>query len=161
MFIKTKFTEKDYINITLLLLFSRPIAKFFVGILIVAILISSIGNISIVRGEYFGLITPLVIFTFVPAAFYFSLKRNYKNNSRLHETIEYHFEETKLLIKGESFSSHLTWEKIPKVTLTKEWLLIWHNRQFANAIPRRDVYDGEINDLKNILTKYKIKNNLL
>jgi len=61
---------------------------------------------------------------------------------------------------GESFHSQLTWDKVYKVTETKNWILIWQNRQIANAIPKRDVWDGQIEDLKKILTAHKIKNNL-
>ena len=91
---------------------------------------------------------------------YFGAKKNYKTNQRITENIEYQFGEDNLIVKGESFNSQLTWNKIYKVTQTKNLVLIWQNRQVANAIPKRDIWEGQIEELKIILDRHKIKNNL-
>lgn len=98
--------------------------------------------------------------TVMPLLTYFGAKRNFTANKRISETIEYHFDNDYLSMKGESFNSQLTWDKIYKVTQTKNWLLIWQNSQIANPIPKRDIWEGQISDLKEILDKYKVKNNL-
>ncbi|MBL0183120.1 MAG: YcxB family protein [Chitinophagaceae bacterium] len=74
--------------------------------------------------------------------------------------MEYRFDGSNLVIKGESFKSELSWDKIPKVTQTKNWLLIWQGGQIANAIPKRDIPDGLPAELKAILAKNGVKNNL-
>lgn len=76
------------------------------------------------------------------------------------ETIAYNFTDTHLGISGESFNSEMTWNKIYKVTQTKSWLLIWQNRQMANAIPLNLVSAEQLAALKEILTKNNTKNNL-
>lgn len=160
MFIKTKLTEKDYVNATFVILFSRKTTRIFVVIFCLIAFPGSIINIAIGKPDFSLLISPLIVLVILPSLLYFTTKRSFSNNPRVNETIEYQFEPEMLVIKGESFSSQLTWNKIPKVILTKNWLLIWQNRQIANAIPRRDVWDGEINELKGILSKHNVKNNL-
>lgn len=74
--------------------------------------------------------------------------------------MEYHFEDDQLTVKGESFSSQYTWEKVYKVTETKKWIFIWQSRQIANLIKKRDIADVQISILKEILDRNKVKNNL-
>ena len=96
----------------------------------------------------------------LPLMTYLAAKRNFKANRRISEIVQYTFDEQNLTIKGESFNSQYSWDKIHKVSQTKNWLLIWQNRQVANPIPKRDVWDGEMQDLKEILMRHNVKNNL-
>jgi hypothetical protein len=103
---------------------------------------------------------PVIIFVIYITFIYFSLKRAYSNNQRTGESIEYSFDPDNLVMKGESFKSELSWNKIYKVTKTKNWLLIWQTRQGANAIHKKDITDSELDKLKSILTNNQVKNNL-
>ena len=96
----------------------------------------------------------------MPLMTYYAARKNYRTNKRISETIEYQFDKDSLIIKGESFNSQLTWDKFYKVTQTKNWILIWQNRQVANPIPKRDIWEGQLADLKLILNEHKVKNNL-
>lgn len=49
-----------------------------------------------------------------------------------------------LKIKGESFNSQQTRDKISKVTKKKNWILIWESRQIVNPICRKYISDNEI-----------------
>ncbi len=159
MIIKSKMSEKDYINVNFLLLYSKLSIKIMSGFLILYLIGTTIS--SVISGQFSATtFTPLAVMAVMPVMTYFSAKKNYKYNQRIGETIEYNFGEEDLIIKGESFTSQLSWQKIHKVTGTKNWLFIWQNRQVANPISRVDVWEGEISDLKTILKKYNIKNNL-
>jgi hypothetical protein len=164
MVIKTKLTEKDFINVTLILLFNKLLIK----IVYIAMAISLILGIAsaffpiTLLGEFSfsRLIGPFFVLVFLPAVTYFSSKKNYSSNKRVSEPIEYKFEKDYLIIRGESFNSELTWDKIYKVTQTKKWVLIWQTRQSANAIHRSDIGDAEWNELKQILIEHRVKNNI-
>ena len=160
MLIKTRLTEKDYINATFVILFSRIGVKIFLTIYLLAIFSGGLIKIILGKIDYLQLISPFFFLILFSAVIYFRIKKNFAKNPRTNETIEYLFESEMLIIKGESFSSQFTWSKIPNVVLTKNWLLIWQNRQMANAIPRRDIWSGEMEKLKDILLKQKVKNNL-
>jgi len=54
----------------------------------------------------------------------------------------------------------LSWDKFYKVTKTKNWLLIWQNNSSANIIPRKDIWESQIEELKELLQKHRVKNNL-
>ncbi|QEC69155.1 hypothetical protein FRZ67_18225 [Panacibacter ginsenosidivorans] len=55
----------------------------------------------------------------IPLLTYFTSRKNYTTNNRISEPIEYTIENSGLSIKGESFTSTLTWDKLYKVSKTK------------------------------------------
>lgn len=160
MNIKTTLTQKDFVNLNFLLLYRKTLVKIATGIFLLFLFISLIsaamGN-HVKLTEYTG---PILMIVVLPLVTYLSARKNYKSNERIKETITYDFQPEDLVINGESFNSRLSWGKVYKVTQTKNWLLIWQNKQMANGIPRRDVWDGELESLKNILNSHHVKNNL-
>ncbi|QEC54927.1 YcxB family protein [Flavisolibacter ginsenosidimutans] len=106
------------------------------------------------------ILAPTVVLFVIPLITYFAAKRNYRTAARMNEVIEYNFTRDFLDVKGESFSSQLGWNKFYKITKTKNWLLVWQNNRSANIIPMRDVWESQLEELKEILQKNKVKNNL-
>jgi hypothetical protein len=160
MFIKTKLTEKDFINATFVVSLNKPSMKIFLGIMFLGSVLAIINAIFLPDTTYQTFIVPLIILTVFPLITYFTAKKNFAANTRSGEMVEYIFGDNDLVMHGESFNSQLSWEKIYKVTQTKNWILIWQNKQFANLIPRRDIWEGQIEELKEILINHKVKNNL-
>lgn len=161
MIIKTKLSEKDLIHVNFTLLYSKLSIKVFTGIAMLLLILTIITSFSPnQRSSSTGIITPVVMLIGLPLFQYFASKRLYNSNKRIGETIEYQFGRDLLFIKGESFSAEFTWDKIFKVNKTKNWILIWQNKQVANVIARRDIWEGDIIALKEILQTHQVKNNL-
>jgi len=159
MKIKTRLTEKDYINVSFVMFFHSIAVRI---IIILGLFVFAMGFILRFNSESkVGDFTFLIIFVVMfPLLTYFNAKRFYKGNPRLGETIEYQFEQDRLLVIGESFSSQYTWEKIYKVKQVKNWVLIYHSKQMANIISKKDLWPSNIDALKEILDTHKVKNNL-
>jgi hypothetical protein len=160
MTINTKLTEKDYINASFAIIIGRPFIRYFLAIIGIILLINLVSGIAIGSSTLAGVLPPIIIFMIYLGFIYFSIKRGYSNNKRISENIEYTFGQFNLVIVGESFKTELSWNKVNKVTKTKNWLLIWQTRQIANAIPNRDIQADELTKLKMILTNNSVKNNL-
>lgn len=160
MLIKSKLNEQDFINVNFVLLYSKISAKIFTLLISFFLIITFITVIFIPKVAFTQIILPLAMLMAMPLITYFGAKRNFAANARISEAIEYQFNNNYLSMKGESFNSQLSWDKIYKVTQTKNWILIWQNRQIANPINKRDVWEGDIDSLKEILEKHKVKNNL-
>jgi hypothetical protein len=161
MIIQSKLTQKDFINANLAILYSRW------GVWVITV----IGSFEILAGIAGMLLSPgkdlmqlllmgCLMVGFYPVFIYVIAKRSFNSQNRLNENIEYIFGENDLSIKGESFSSQMSWNKIYKVVLKKNWLLIYTNKQVATPILRTDVWAGEVDELKKILNSHKVKNNL-
>ena len=158
--IETQLTEKEFINANMVLLYQKRTTWFplIVGILILMYAIFTLifypSRVDLIT---FGI--PLIVIGVLPSSAYFRAKKIF-HSSRANEKILYEFRENQLVITGESFSSQLTWDKIHKVTGTKNWIFVWHNSQLANPIPKKDIWEGEILKLREILDANKIKHNL-
>lgn len=74
----------------------------------------------------------------LPIIIYYSARKNYYANPRIGETIVYKFDREVVHVKGESFESTYTWEKVYRITETGSWFLIWQNKQVANIVPKKN-----------------------
>lgn len=160
MIIKTRLTEKDFIRAFFTIIYNKPIIKVFIGI---AVFYTAILTIQLAGGAGKALpdfFVPVFVLIAFPCIFYFTAKKNYASNKRISEPVEYRFDKDLLVIKGESFTAELTWDKIHKVSQTKKLLLIWQTPQLVNIIPKRDIWEGDILALKEILNHHRVKNNL-
>jgi hypothetical protein len=161
MEIKTRITQNEIIRFNLSMLYKKASVKVLIGIWLLITLYTTWLSLAQGKPFHFGsfsslLIPPLILTVITVIATII----NFKSNPRIQETIEYKFDDDLLRIKGESFSSELSWAKIHKVTLTKNFLLIWQSRQIANVILRKDIWEGDITHLKEILGHHQVKNNL-
>jgi hypothetical protein len=164
MIIESKLSEKDFINLSFVLSYGTISMRIITGLFFLLFLF---GLISVI----FFPVSPVnsggeqvllyAAFLFIrPIMTYFTAKKNYKANQRSSELIVYNFDTDYLSIKGESFNSEFSWDKINKVTQTKNWVFIWQTKAFANAIPKHDIWEEQIDELKEILKKHQVKNNL-
>jgi hypothetical protein len=160
MIIKTKLSEREFTNASMATIWSRKYSKVFLAVFSI-ILAINIFNSTASNGSFIpSLLPPILIFGALFFVFRYSIKKSYQKNFRSSESIEYNFTDSHLIITGESFNSEMTWNKIYKVTKTKNWLLIWHSSQIANAIPLRLVSSEGLTTLKDIMLKNNTKNNL-
>ncbi|WP_157097870.1 YcxB family protein [Niabella ginsenosidivorans] len=103
---------------------------------------------------------PFIFLVVLPVFVYVASKRDFKNNRRMHEQVEYVFDDQNLVINGESFNMTMTWDKIFRVTKTKRWILFWQTRNMASLVPLKDISAGDMLLLKKILNERGVKNNL-
>jgi hypothetical protein len=159
--IKTRLSEKDFINANMVLLYKKPMVRIFTAIAIIFLLFALFTLIT--NPQYASisvLLAPVIIGGITPLMTFINAKRMYRVNTRTREQIDYEFQNDLFVIRGESFNAQLTWNKIYKVTATKKWLFIWQNSQAANPILKKDIWEGEIMKLKEILAANGVKNNL-
>lgn len=159
--IKTRLTEKEFINANMVLLYKKPMVRIFTALAVLFLLFALFVLLTSPRQATISvLLAPMIIGGLTPVMTFIHAKRMYRVNARVKEQIDYEFQNDLFVVKGESFSAQLTWDNIYKVTATKKWLFIWQSSQAANPIPKKDVWEGEILKLKEILAVKNVKNNL-
>jgi len=157
----TKLSIDDYIKVSYYLFYRKPTFKIMAGIGLFMLLMTIISLKTSSEFPWFLLIYGLFLILVLPVQIYLAAKKNYESNGRIRETINYEFDKENIQIIGESFNSTLTWEKIYGVTENKVWILIWQNRQVANAIPKRDFKNEDLQTFKNIVYSHTgLKNKL-
>lgn len=161
MHIKTQLSEKDYLRASIHMLYRKTSTRIVTGIGIILLLLNlALMFWGIDDGSISGIIIPIILLVLSPAMVFWNVKRTYKANKRVREKTEYRFDDSNLFIKGETYESRVEWSNIPKVTVTKEWVILWVNKVQGYIIPRKDFWDGELHDLKNILNDKGISNNI-
>ena len=155
--IKTALSEKDFIQISFLLLYQKPAILILNALAVGFFVFSGVLYFLNITNNGSGLITATAMLLAFPGITYFNAKKTYTLNPRLNETVWYSFEDRFLKMKGASFNSELSWDKIHKVTRSKNWLLIWQTKDFANAIKMNEVDEEHLTQLKNILNTNKVK----
>jgi hypothetical protein len=160
MKIVTKLSENDVIRFNFYLLYRRWTIRIISAFMLLDILLSILYPKIVEASMPESLLFPVLFLLVLPLMTYFQAKRNLKTNKRVSEQIEYVFDDKDLIVTGESFNSIMTWDKIFKVTKTKRWILVWQSKNNANLIPLKDIWDGDILNLKEILSRRGVTNNL-
>lgn len=160
MLIKTKLSERDFINANLVMLYNKPFLRFATGLVLASCVLFFVCSFFLPSVSVRSAILPILAISALPLATYFSAKKIFKKSTTLGESIDYELDEEVIKIHGESFTGQLTWTKVHKVTKTKNWLLIWQNSQQASPIPRRNVRNRDLPAIAEILNKNGVKNNL-
>lgn len=163
MTIYTKIVFKDYIKLMFLLTYRKPAMVLFTIIGLVMI-VFSLGyfldlNNMYESAPYVPGFLGFVFVFFLPLSIYLGAKRNFSSNGRLNERIKYEFNEDRILITGESFTSQLNWEKTYKVAELNHWILIYQNRQVANVIPKESFKD-QLTEFRALIKSKNIKQKL-
>jgi hypothetical protein len=160
MLIRTKLTQQEFINASIVQLYSKTSTKVITGLFALFLLFATVTMPAMRSNFFFMVVYPILILALNPLSVYMTAKRSFRSIKTNGETIEYHFEDSGLLTKGETFSMESTWDTIYKVTQTKNWIMIWRNRQVANPIPKTAVSETELIELKQILDRNGVTNNL-
>lgn len=106
------------------------------------------------------LIFGLIAISILPLTVYTRTNKIYQATPKLKEKINYQFLDEKLVIKGESFESSHSWVSVFKVETGSGVLTIYETQYAAFFIPLRDIWQGDLLKLKEILDHNRVKNNL-
>ncbi|AWA30476.1 hypothetical protein HYN48_10470 [Flavobacterium magnum] len=104
---------------------------------------------------YFGLdpiFTLLFAFylIFIPVMLYIKSTRNFASNKRIQQPVIYEFTADKMFSKGERFNSELAMDSLYRIEETRDWFLVYQSKQVANLIPKREMTDADLSDLRRI-----------
>lgn len=151
--IVTHITWEEYRNFAIYSLYKRPVIL-GVSILgaICALLLAFGFFYPIKELSYFSSPLFFVIFAFLlPIIIFFNAKRAFTSSSRITEYITYRFEKQWIFLKGQSFETKMSWDKIVKVKETKSWFLIYQTKYLANLIPKTEMTNQQIIEMRDIL----------
>lgn len=153
IYIDTQLTVDDFRNFSLYALFSQPIGWFiiFIGTIQWLAIIAYIINPTF-TGSFptFSLIFAL-LFTGIILWTYFGAKKAFDANSQLNEPINYTLTDKLLSIKGESFETRYTWDKIHNVRESKTLFLFYINKMHAHIVPKHNLTEIQMQQIKDLV----------
>jgi len=164
--IVSKIELNGYIKLIYILTYRKPIlilVTLIGAVMLTLSILYFLGLYDVPDGPpYYQLVMGILLTVIIPYSVYRGAVKNFNTNERLKETIRYGFDQERIKIKGESFSSELTWPKTHKVIELKDWILIYQNRIVANIIPKGSFTQTQLSDFKrmvssvpNVKTKFR------
>ncbi|MGN6640848.1 MAG: YcxB family protein [Mucilaginibacter sp.] len=98
---------------------------------------------------------------YLPVINYFRANWLFKGNYRLSENILYELSEEGVVSNGETFNGQYSWDKVYRVKVLKNWLLIYQSRTTANLIKVSESDIENIESLKKFLksNNFRLKRN--
>lgn len=144
--ISTRLFLDDFRRLNLHLLYRNYAIKLLtgVGIFLMACVILLFFLTKMEQFSIGGFAIGFALAFLMPITSYISAKKNYNSNQRISEIMKYKFDDSEICIEGESFNSTLIWNKVHKVSESKDFILIWQSSQTVNAIPKRDFPTKEL-----------------
>ncbi|MES2061863.1 MAG: YcxB family protein [Bacteroidota bacterium] len=163
MTIKTQIAFKEYLKLMYFLTYRKgwTIYVSIIGaIMFISAILALLHVYDYQTDPTFALVFGVFVIFVLPGSIYFSAKKNFASNKRLQEEIEYEFTGGKMIIRGNSFSSELGLNECFKIEELKQWFLVYQSKQTANFIPKANLGQHELDELRYIfkgLSGVKIK----
>jgi hypothetical protein len=160
--ISTRLSLEDFVKANYALFFQKGVIKFIFFMAMVWIISPFVFYAADISKEieWTQAIVGIVFPTFLLVSINISARKNYNTNKRVGESVTYEFSDESLKITAETSNANIPWDKLYKVTQTKNWLLIWQSGQLANIIPKRDTNTADLAIIKSIVQQNNVKNNL-
>jgi hypothetical protein len=163
MKIETKLDFKSYVKLMYTLTYRREVIILFsiLGLCFFLFLgLVILGSIKVSNVSLFPLFFLFVVLFGIPILVYYSAKKNFQTHARLQEKITYEITDDFIKITGESFKSHMTWNKTYKVLEIKDWFLFYENKLIANIIPKEFI-GKQIPELRDIVKRQQVNSRLM
>ena len=159
--IETTLTLSDFVKVNYILLFQKTTTKIL--LLIVLLMIVLPAFLAINKGAHYNWLQSLIgigLAGFYILSSWLTAKRNFNSIPGISNPLTYEFTDNALICSGEASSSQSAWDKIYRVTETRDCLLIWKSRQIVNVLPKRYILAEQRSSIKEILKRNKVRNNL-
>ncbi|MCJ8153174.1 YcxB family protein [Chryseobacterium sp. SSA4.19] len=85
------------------------------------------------------------------------MKKAFLSNKNIQEMIIYTFTDQKIRTEGETFDADFTWMRLYKVKENKDWFLIYQSVQVMNMVPKKNLTQDQILELRNIIKTNNVK----
>jgi len=160
MKIETRLDFKSYVKLMYVLSYRKRsmiyITIIGLGAFFLPILYFLGVNIPFEKSPLLALVFGFVIIVVMPIAIYFNARKTFSTHGLIKERIIYEITDDKICQTGETFHSEMDWTKIYKIVEMKNWILIYHNRQIANTIPKES-FGENLMEFRNLVRSKKIK----
>jgi len=127
---------------------------FFVGLPMLLVILNALQGESfsnlmfgMIPAWLFYIILLLYPFVFTPLTQFLQIKRAYKSNPSAQQKQNYEISGKGVRNYGAGFSVEMSWESIPKVILSKDFLLMYISKNCAYYLPKELVTEDEYNQI--------------
>jgi hypothetical protein len=143
--------------------FVKFIVFIFFFVLIQNIALSATQSVTNIKWDFFDLL-PLLMVVLVWIIVYFlimySIKKNILKNKKNLEPQKITLTKDFFIQEGQSFKIENLWKECFQIKETKDWFLIYLNKNSALPIIKENLKDNQYNELKQLFNSIAIKKSL-
>lgn len=159
--------SKDYVKLMFSLAYRKPvfIFLFLSGFFLVFKLIDSIATGKFMYLElstrYFIVMMIIYIFIISPLMLFIRFRNAFKTNKGIGEKITTTITCESIKHSAESYISEIEWNVIHKIRELKSWFLFYHNNISFGFLPKKDLSEEQILELRTLIRNSGVKAKLL
>lgn len=154
MKITTKISFKQYVKLLYSLAYEKIALRFlicFAFIILLWIIFYHTNIISLPKPLIYQYITLGLIAIVQPILIFITIRSNYYSSNQLMETLVMELSPDIIKINGESYYMEIKWDKLFKIVEKQNWFLLYQNNLSAIIIPKKDMSETDINNLRTFL----------
>jgi len=147
----SKTEYKDYLKFAILR-YSQYWPSWIVYCIGVCLILNSVFDDDISK-KYATIIVlmSVLIMLIIPLRIYLKIKKAYSSNPFASEEINWTISELGIAFKQGSVSSKIGWDRITKISDSKEWIMLWYNKKPSLCFQKCFLTSDQINDFKKII----------
>lgn len=131
-------SEKEYLKNIYLMIIQTP--SYQVGLIVLSLpVLENLIKQQSILDWYFAFFLFLLLVH--PLLFVYRAQKAYRSTEALHENINLTLTDHTLIMQGESFEASKDYTALKKIVLTKEWMLIYTQKQMPYSIPLKSFTD--------------------
>ncbi len=151
----SKLDFKEYLKANYLINYSRPfmVIMTILGMILILMGLFNLGFHGNLTDKqlWFQLVLGLYFVFFIPSILYFKSKKNFNGPGRLTERMLWTTDPEWITVKGESFETKMTWDKMIKVIENKDVFLVYQSKLMAHIVSKKEMTAAQRVGFRNIV----------
>ena len=153
--IESRISLDEYTRLLFMVTYRKPVVLLISLAGLVLVLLSLLFFLDLYHGAerppFLPMFTGLLILIIFPVSIYLSARRNFRKEALLKENVHYTLTSDNILLKSDSLSLSVGWDKVHRIRRLGKWILFYRDKVRLNFMIRNCLSDDQENILNRII----------
>ena len=143
--------------------YCRPVMLIILLCSILLLILSAVqlfGILPVTDLTYYQLFVGILYIGYTPIRISRAIRKNYNSNLRLQEKLQFEFTPEKIVTKGESFMTEMSWDKLNKIVEINDCFLLFADHKRAHFVPKEHFSQAQLEEFRALVRNTGVKANL-
>lgn len=163
MIIETQITFARYRKVMHYMNYCRPVILiiFLCSILLLALSAVQLSGIMPVTDmTYHQIFISVLSLGYIPIRVTRAIRKNYYSNLRLQEKLQFEFSPEKIVTRGESFITEMSWDKLNRIVEITDFFLLYVDHKQAHFVPKEQFNSSQLAEFRAMVRGTGVKASL-
>jgi len=160
MIIETQITYPAYRKVMYYMNYCRPVMLIILLCSILLLVLSALqlfGILPVTDMTYFQLFVGILYISYTPIRIARAIRKNYFSNLRLQEKLQFRFTPEKIVTKGESFITEMSWDKLNRIVEVTDFFLLFADHKQAHFVPKEHFSPAQLEEFRILVRNTWVK----